>query len=140
MFGYTPGAFRVLCHKFRNGPPMEFFVSTRPGPRSQPKKSLARSRAIHLRKQNHSVYEISETLKEEGIALSPTAVRELLRAEGFSALPRRLDEERPNGIRPSVEAVADARSFDLQPCQFTTQCGGLFLFVPDLIKLKLDDM
>ncbi len=48
-----------------------------------------------LRKQNHSVYEIAAALKEQQMALSPTAVREVLRAEGFAPLPRRLDEERP---------------------------------------------
>ena len=47
-FGYTDGAFRVLCHKFRNGPPMAFFAETKPGPRSQPKKSGAKKRAIEL--------------------------------------------------------------------------------------------
>lgn len=139
-FGYSAGAFRVLCHKFRNGTPIEFFVTTRPGPKAQPKKSLAKSRSVELRKQNRSVYEISETLKAEGIGLSPTAVRELLRAEGFSALPRRLDEERPQGPKVSVESIADVRAFDLKPCQFTTQCGGLFLFIPDLIKLNLDNV
>ncbi len=35
------------------------------------------------------------------------AVREVLRAEGFAALPRRLDEERPQQTRATIEAVAD---------------------------------
>ena len=91
-----------------------FFASPRPGPRTQPKKSAARDRAVELRKRNYSVYEISETLKQQKIALSPTAVRELLKAEGFSPLPRRLDEERPERPRPTVEAVADVASL---PCR-----------------------
>ena len=32
-FGYSPGAFRVLCHAFRRGALPEFFATTRPGPR-----------------------------------------------------------------------------------------------------------
>lgn len=139
-FGYTSGAFRVLCHKFRNGSLMDFFIETRPGPLAQPKKSAAKSRVIELRKKNHSVYEISEKLKGDGLQISPTAVRELLRSEGFSALPRRLDEERPSVPRVAVEAVANVRDFKLIPGKFTTQCGGLFLFIPDLIKLNLDEV
>ena len=137
-FGYSVGAFRVLCHHFRRDPRPEFFVAPRRGPQTQPKKSAARDAIIALRKQNYSVYEISETLQERGQALSPTAVREVLKAEGFAPLPRRLDEERPDQPRPLVEAVADVRTFSLAPRRFTTQCGGLFLFVPDLVRLHLD--
>ena len=137
-FGYSPGSFRVLCHKFRREPDPAFFVSPRPGPRSQPKKSAARDLAVALRKQNRSVYEISEALKERKLPLSPTAVREVLREEGFAPLPRRLDGERPDRPRPTVEPVADERKFSLAPRSFQTRCGGLFLFVPDLVRLGVD--
>jgi hypothetical protein len=89
-FGYSPGAFRVLCHGFCHNPQPAFFLTTRPGPRTQPKKSAARPLIIALRKQNHSVYEISESLKAQKLPLSPTAVREVLKTEGFAPLPRRL--------------------------------------------------
>ena len=137
-FGYTATSFRVLCHQFRRGAVAEFFAAPRPGPRTQPKKSAAREIIVSLRKQNHSVYEISDALKEKGLALSSTAVREVLRDEGFARLPRRLDEERPSVPRPTVEPVADVRRFNLQPRSFTTACGGLFLFVPDLVCLRVD--
>ena len=142
-FGYTTGSFQVLCHHFRRDADPVFFVSTRPGPRSQPKKSAARHLIIELRKQNHSVYEISEALKEQNCPLSPTAVREVLRAEGFAALPRRLDSERPDRSdrpRPTIEPIADVRKLSLAPRMFTTRCGGLFLFVPDLVRLKVDQL
>src|SRR2546425_4729815 len=139
-FGYTAGSFQVLCHHFRREPDPVFFVPTQRGPRSQPKKSTARDLIIELRKQNHSVYEISEALKERDCPLSPTAVREVLKEEGFAALPRRLDSERPDRPRPTVEPIADVRSLSLAPRTFTTRCGGLFLFVPDLVRLKLDQL
>ncbi|MGH2376555.1 MAG: hypothetical protein ACRDIC_24235, partial [bacterium] len=112
-----------------------FFVSPRRGPRSQPKKSAARDLIIRLRKQNYSVYEISQALKEGDRPLSPTAVREVLKEEGFAPLPRRLDEERPDYPRPTIEPVADVRQFSLAPRAFVTRCGGLFLFVADLVGL-----
>jgi hypothetical protein len=58
--------------------------------------------------------------------------------EGFAALPRRLDEERPVGVGPTIEAVADVRNFVLSPGEFTTRVGGLFLFIPDLVRLNFD--
>ncbi len=125
-FGYSPGAFRVLCHQFRRDLDPQFFVSTARGPRTQPKKSKARELALALRKQNHSVYEISEALKEQGMVLSPTAVREVLRAEGFAPLPRRLDEEREFALVPGT--------------QFVTRCGGLFLFLPELVRLQVQGL
>src|SRR5664280_2723374 len=99
-FNYSPGSFQVLCHHFRRDADPNFFVSTRPGPRSQPKKSAARDLIVRLRKQNHSVYEISDALKEQHCPLSPTAVREILKQEGFAPLPRRLDDERPEALLP----------------------------------------
>ena len=71
--------------------------------------------------------------------LSPTAIRELLRSEGFAPLPRRLDEERPARLGPTIEPVADVRAFSLTPgTQFVTRCGGLFLFLPDLVRLQVE--
>ena len=137
-FGYTAGSFQVMCHHFRRDRDPVFFTSPRPGPRLQPKKSAARDLIVALRKQNHSIYEISEQLHRANRPLSPTAVREVLKAEGFAALPRRWDEQRPDRPRPTVEPVADARMFSLSPRRFVTRCGGLFLFVPDLVRLQLD--
>lgn len=139
-FGYTVGSFHVLCHHFRRDPDPVFFASPHHGPQSQPKKSAARDLIVSLRKQNHSVYEISQILKERNCPLSPTGVREVLKVEGFAPLPRRLDEERPDYPRPTVEAVADVREFSLLPRSFTTRCGGLFLFIPDLVRLNTDKL
>lgn len=137
-FGYTPGSFRVLCHQFRRDPDPQFFAVSQHGPSQQPKKTAARDIIEQLRKQNYSVYEISEVLKQRKTPLSPTAVREVLKEMGFAPLPRRLDEERPEYPRPTIEPVADVRKFDIFPRSFSTRCGGLFLFIPYLIELGLD--
>ena len=139
-FGYSTGSFQVLCHHFRRETHPVFFVSPRPGPRDQPKKSAARDLIVELRKRNYSVYEISESLKERQLSLSPTAVREVLRVEGFAPLPRRADEERPDRPRATVEAVADVRRFAPVQQEFQTRCGGLFLFVPYLVRLSLEKL
>ena len=122
-FGYTTGSFQVMCHRFRREKNPSFFLMPKPGPRSQPKKSAARDLIVKMRKTNHSVYEISEILKSHGKPLSPTAVREVLKVEGFAALPRRLDEERPDGLRPTIEAVADVRQ-PLSPLAASRPCAA----------------
>src|SRR5271165_2847714 len=137
-FGYSSGAFRVLCHDFRHGLLPELFASGRAGQRVQPKKSRAHEQIVALRKRNYSVYEISLALKEQGMPLSATAVREVLAEEGFAPLPRRRDEERPQRVGPSAQAVANVHDFILAPREFTTRVGGLFLFVPDLVRLDGD--
>ena len=95
---------------------------------------------MQRRKQNFSVYDISEALKDRQIRLSATAVREVLQEEGFAPLPRRLDEERPAVPRATPEPTADVRRFVLYPPTFPTDCGGLFLLVADLVRLDLERM
>lgn len=116
----------MLRYHFRRDPDPVFFASPRPGPREQPKKSAARESIIELRKRNYSVYEIGESLKQQGLPLSATAVSEVLRAEGFAPQRRRRDEERPQRPRATVEPVANVRQFSLTPRQFETRCGGLW--------------
>ena len=65
-------------------------------------------------------------------------MREVLALEGFAPLPRRRDEERPIGVRPNAEAVANVHDFTLAPREFTTRVGGLFLFLHDLVRLDSD--
>lgn len=136
-FGYTPGSFRVLCSEFRKDPHRQFFVSPAKGPTTAPKSDPVRDRVVALRKQNLSIYDISAQLKDQGRPLSPAAVSLILKDEGFARLPRRRDEERPPGDRPTAADAADVRQLDLSPRHLRTRFGGLFLFVPDLARVAL---
>ena len=137
-FGYTPGSFRVLVHQFRQDPRRDFFRTPAKGPHSAPKTDPLRDRIIALRKQNLSIYDISRNLAHQGNPLSPVAVAQILKEEGFARLPRRADEERPPGSRPTMADVADVRQLDLSPRSFRTKFGGLFLFLPVLASIPLD--
>lgn len=137
-FGYTPGSFRVLVHQFRQNPRRDFFLKPAKGPRSAPKTDSARDRVIALRKENLSIYDISRNLAHEGHPLSPVAVAQILKDEGFARLPRRADDERPPGSRPTTADVADVRQLNLSPQSFRTKFGGLFLFLPMLASIPLD--
>lgn len=139
-FGYTAGAFRVLCYDFRKDPAREFFVSPSKGPTVAPKMERARVLAITLRKENMSIYDISRALSEAGTPLGAAAVGVLLKREGFTKLPRRDDDDRPSAARPSTAAVADVRELDLSPRRFHTRFGGLFLFLPYLATMPFDKL
>jgi hypothetical protein len=139
-FGYTEGSFRVLCHQFRQDPNRSFFVPSLKGPQSAPKTDRLRDQIIALRKQNLSIYDINQVLRDDGHKLSPAAVSMILKEEGFARLPRRGDDERPPGIRPEIAPVADVRHLDLTPRQFKTKFGGLFLFLPYLNEIGLDEV
>src|SRR6516164_6402609 len=135
-FGYTQGSFRVLCHHFRRSKP-EFFRELKRGPHTQPKKDAVRELILGMRKQNLSIYDIESALKTQQTPLSTTAIWEILHAAGFARLPRRQDDERPATLHPTVADVADCREFSLAPRRFSTQLGGLFLFLPLLVACDL---
>jgi hypothetical protein len=144
-FGYTPGSFRVLCHQFRQDPQRQFFLPERSSRQPEAvtpdtKTSRLHDRVVALRKQNFSIHDITRALAHDGETLSAPSVWSILRQQGFAKLPRRRDEERPAGPQVTVAPVADARQFDLSAREFRTDFGGLFLFLPMLAPLKLDDI
>jgi len=139
-FGYTPGSFRILCHQFRHDPKPTFFLTSRKGPRPTPARDRIHDAVVALRKQNLSIYDISRLLAERGTPRSPAAVSLILQAEGFAKLPRRVEDERPTHPHQTVAAVADVRALDLAPRQIRTQFGGLWLFVPFLAQIPLDQV
>lgn len=136
--GYTAGSFRVLVHQFRQNPHRQFFLPPAKGPKTSPKPERLREKVIALRKQNLSIYDISQVLRREAEPLSPVAVSLILKQEGFARLPRRQDEERPPATRPTAATVANVAELDLSPRKFRTRFGGLFLFLPLLAPAHLD--
>ena len=154
------GPARLLCGGARRRTRSRAPSATRPGPSAccaipsgatGPRSSLSRpagpprpAEEVRRARDDHrppqaELLRLRDQRGAQGaqLSLSPTAVREVLKAEGFAPLPRRLDDERPARPRPTVEPVADVRAFSLAPRRFPTRCGGLFLFVPELAGLHL---
>src|SRR5262249_33902912 len=138
-FGYTPGAFRVLCHQFRHDPAWRdaFFGPARARPARTPARDRVRDLAVAMRKRNLSVYDIQRELAEAGHAVSINALSTLLKEEGFARLPRRRDEDRPRPTPPQEPPSPDARLLSLAPRSFRPRLGGLFLFVPLMRDIRL---
>lgn len=137
QFGYTLGSFWQLVHEFRRSPDRDFFVTRQRSSRSAEDERV-RGIIVTLRKQNLSVYDINESLKKEGVKRSAVAVSNVLRQEGFAPLPRRRDEERPEGTRPTAADRSDIRDLCLEPRTVRTKFGGLFLFLPWLVEMSFD--
>ena len=116
-FGYSAGAFRVLCYQFRHDPQKRasFFRQPQRGPQSSPARDRVRDLAVAMRKRNLSVYDMQRELAAAGHTISINSLTVLLREEGFSRLPRRADDERPVTVKPEVADVADVRRLDLPP-------------------------
>lgn len=139
-FGYSERSFRVLVHHFRQDPERQFFLPPAKGPQSAPRTDPLREEIIKLRKQNLSIYDISRILQAMGHSLTPVSISKILKEEGFARLPRRYDEERPAAIKPTTAERTDVRRLDLQPRKFSTKFGGLFLFMPFLARIPLDQI
>ena len=141
-FGYSSGSFRVLCHQFRHDADKRdsFFAVPRPGPDHAPSRDLVRERAVALRKQFLSVYDIQRQLAVDGHVISIHSLTILLREEGFPRLPRRRDDERPAVVRPEAAACADVRTLDFDPRTFRTRLGGPFVFVPLMRELRVREV
>ena len=141
-FGYSSGSFRVLCHQFRHDTDKRdaFFAVPRPGPDHAPSRDLVRERAVALRKQFLSVYDIQRQLAVDGHVISIHSLTILLREESFPRLPRRRDDERPAVVRPEAAAAADVRTLDFAPRTFRTRLGGLFVFVPLMRELRVREV
>jgi len=139
LFGYSPGAFRVLCSRFRQEADKQdrFFKDVQRGPRGAPVRDRLREKVVAMRKKNLSVYDIQRELHLAGKDVSVNALSVLLKEEGFSRLPRRRDDERPALVKPTPGPVADVRMLDPSPRTFRTKMAGLLFFVPLLEKFDL---
>jgi len=139
--GYTRDALASLVRDLRAGRLTVFAPPGVPGRKNAPRKDAARARAIELRRDGLSVYEISTRLTSEGTPLGRTAVSDILREEGFGRLLRGPAPEASTSpatsgrdTRLPAAAVAD---FAALPARTHTTMAGLLLAIPDLVALDL---
>src|SRR3972149_6043408 len=138
-FGLHSGSVQAMVRDFAAHPDLEaFFVSTRPGRKTSPKREALGRRAEELRRQGRTLAQIHEQRAGEGHRLSESYLARILREGGFAPLRRRRPAPLP-GERArdgsEVPAIADVRELSLEPGRrISTQVAGLFLFVPLLLE------
>jgi hypothetical protein len=135
-FGYATDSLHAMAQQFRAGR-RDFFVTTRPGPKTAPAKQAARARIVQLRHAGHSIDEIAAALAREGTPLNRTGVAEVIAEEGFPRLwrrPQALRRPPPGRARlPRTGRIDWQRFGERAP----TRHAGLLLAVPDLVALDL---
>jgi transposase len=142
-FGYTRWSMINLARELRAGRLELFAAPKKPGPPpgSAPAKDRARGRAVELRQQGLSTYEISARLAAEGRPLNRTSVGEILVEEGFGRLLR--GQQPDQSISPATAGRdtglprAQVLDFTAWPERLDTTRAGLLLVLPDLVNLDL---
>jgi len=100
QFGYTLSAFYSLTRDFKkllqqdNNLQKQFFVTQKPGRKSNVETDEIRRLIIILRKKYLSVCDIKSILDTQNFCISERQINNILRAEGFARLPRRSREDK----------------------------------------------
>lgn len=119
-----------------------FFLETPKGRRPRPAMHQARRRIRQLRQEGLPLGQIVHRLSQEGCPVSGAHVSRQLRADGFPGFRGRRRATPPGEQArdgSEVPAVADVAALDLSPERVVpTQAAGLFVFMPDLLALKVD--
>lgn len=161
-FGVSDLSVRSQIRDFKRGidagEQMQFFVQPRPGPKTDRKKPEARDHIVRLRAHGYADTNIHQALKSAGMPVSVSLIDQVLREEGLAPMPKRSLQQRERvkaeiksgqipGLttRPpatvSIPAVADARKLDLSDGRaLRSRVAGVFLFLPFLAQIGLDDM
>jgi transposase len=134
-FGYTRTSVETLVRDYRAGR-LELFASSRPGPRTEPKKDSARKLTLALRREGRSLAEITRALKAAGTPLGRTAIWELVREEGLGRLPVQAPAP-ASGALPAPKAQRLGAGDWPREGTLATEHAGLFLLVPELLELDV---
>jgi transposase len=132
-FGYTRASVETLVRDYRAGR-LELFASSRPGPRSEPKKDSARKLTLALRREGRSLAEITRALKAAGTPLGRTAIWEVVGEEGLGRLPVQAPAS-ASGALPAPKAQRLGAGDWPREGTLSSEHAGLFLLVPELLEL-----
>jgi transposase len=136
-FGYTRASVETLVRDYRAGR-LELFASSRPGPRTQPKKDRGRALVVALRSEGRTLEEIGRALQAAGAGLSRTAIWEILAEAGMG--------RRPAAAAPTAAAALAPKTRRLRADDWprlgalSSEHAGLFLLVPEFVELGLPDL
>jgi transposase len=137
-FGYSRATMYQMATDLRAGR-VEFFVSSKPGPKGPRKTATLRERVLDMRAQDKSVKEIADALTAEGLPISHQSVWVIVSSEGLSRLPPRA--RRGHGPPPRTDAVR-AGPLGLWPSGKSLECAhaGLFVLFPAMVELGVDQV
>jgi len=137
-FGYSKATMYQMTTDLRAGK-IQFFVSSKPGPKGPRKTASLRERVLAMRALDKSVKEIADALNAEGTPISHQSVWVIVSSEGLSRLPPRA--RRGHGPAPRIEAVR-AGALEAWPSGVSMDCAhaGLFVLFPAMVELGVDQV
>ena len=141
QFGLHVGTIQALVRDFAANPDLEqFFVSTRPGRKSSPKREAVREQVATLRQAGRTLGEIHQQLTHQGQDISESYLATILREQGSARRASRPRQPLPGELAADgseVPAVADVRELSLESGrEIRTAVAGLFLFLPLLLDSR----
>lgn len=140
-FGYTFYTFQSIVRDFTQQK-LNFFSERKKGPKGPRTPNHVIEKIIALRKRNHSVYDVYEALDGENLRISINTISRILREDGFSKLPRRTFGERgltkKSAIIPQKSHQLDYNNLPKE--QLKCQVSGVYLFIPYMLQLGLDEL
>ena len=139
-FGYSVHTINALRRDFKSGALPPFFMPLTKGPKQRRSSTLdVKDRIIELRKQNYSIDEIEEVLLREKCDIAAKTIHQVLKEEGFARLFRRTHAERRLALQQAKDPAEIASIRHFSDHDFVkTAYGGVFLFIPLIVDLKLD--
>ena len=144
-FGYSRGYVHVLRHRFKRGLIKLPFGEDAGRPGRPPKLSAElREKIVTLRRSGRlSAGQIAELVEDQdGVDVSVRTVERVLCAAGLPPLPKRTQLEigitRDNTLVPDVARRRQWR--DLEGQTLGTTAAGVFLFLPFLEKLGIEEI
>src|SRR3989475_3819052 len=137
-FGYSKATMYQMTTDLRAGK-IQFFVSSKPGPKGPRKTASLRERVLAMRALDKSVKEIADALNAEGTPISHQSVWVIVSSEGLSRLPPRA--RRGHGPAPRTDAVR-ASPLEPWPAGLSMDCAhaGLFVLFPAMVEAHLPEV
>jgi len=142
-FGYNKSTLYGMTRDFRKHlreKPGEdpFFQSAKRGRKARENIQELNQLIFSLRKQNYSVEEIVTMLNAQGHTVSYGYVFPLLKAEGFTRLPRRPNAYKQEQELPKKLEAPKSLMIKFFPERFSTETAGLLLFLPCIQRYGID--
>jgi hypothetical protein len=141
-FGYTYRGFTTIISDFRrrlNNNPEEdpFFYQKPRGRKKSQQSTMARDFILELRKKYYSVEDIKTILDSKNYNISEKTIYNILHADGFSRLPRRLKVQRQKLERVQIPAEK-SEAIDFSPEEFKSAGGGILCLIPYIRHYGID--
>lgn len=136
-FGYTYRGFTTIVANFRKTlrttDEEMFFIARKKGRKKDKQISQANQLIINLRKKYYSIEDIKVTLDGKGIKVSEKSIYSIIKNEGFSRLPRRINSIKNNIEPPGIKAETSVPlNFEYE--KFKSTSAGILCLLPYIVK------